>query len=177
MQYPCISYISIKTAKLAIMVNGENDQFFTSLCVFYNVTSQLLLCLAWVYLLDSSVMTLSDKPDLTTDLRANVMHTESLKAFGHLSSSLFLFRDSHVTLGKESTCQWRRRVFDPWVRKILLRRKQQPTPGFLAGKSLDRGAGRLQPMGLQKSDTTEQLNNNSFCSWLTWTARRGTQPN
>ena len=34
--------------------------------------------------------------------------------------------------GKESACQWR---FDPWVGKILWRRKCQPTLAFLPGKS------------------------------------------
>ena len=33
--------------------------------------------------------------------------------------------------GKESACQFRRRGFDPWVRKIPLRREWQPTPVFL----------------------------------------------
>ena len=37
--------------------------------------------------------------------------------------------------GKEYTCQWRRHGYDPWVRKIPLRRKWQPTPVFLPGKS------------------------------------------
>ena len=40
--------------------------------------------------------------------------------------------------GKESRCQCRRhkrRGFDPWVRKIPWRRKWQPTPVFLPGKS------------------------------------------
>ena len=40
--------------------------------------------------------------------------------------------------GKESTCQHRRHKrcgFDPWVRKILWRRKWQSTPVFLPGKS------------------------------------------
>ena len=39
--------------------------------------------------------------------------------------------------GKESICQYRRckrQGFDPWVRKILWRRVQQPTPEFLPGK-------------------------------------------
>ena len=36
---------------------------------------------------------------------------------------------------KESTCQFRRHVFDPLVRKISRRRKWQPTPIFLLGKS------------------------------------------
>ena len=37
--------------------------------------------------------------------------------------------------GKESSCQGRRRKFDPWVRKIPWRRKWQPIPIFLPGKS------------------------------------------
>jgi len=37
--------------------------------------------------------------------------------------------------GKESACQCRRLKFDPWVRKIPWRRKWQPTPVFLPGKS------------------------------------------
>ena len=36
--------------------------------------------------------------------------------------------------GKESTCQWGRCGFDPWVGKILWRRKWQPTPVFLPGE-------------------------------------------
>ena len=37
--------------------------------------------------------------------------------------------------GKESVCQCRRREFHPWVKKIHWRRKWQPTPAFLPGKS------------------------------------------
>ena len=37
--------------------------------------------------------------------------------------------------GKESACQLRRHGFDPWVGKIPWRRKWQPTPVFLSGKS------------------------------------------
>ena len=36
--------------------------------------------------------------------------------------------------GKRSACQCRRYRFDPWVRKIPWRRKQQPTPLFLPGE-------------------------------------------
>ena len=36
---------------------------------------------------------------------------------------------------KESTCQCKRRRFDPWVRKIPWRRRWQPTAIFLPGKS------------------------------------------
>ena len=37
--------------------------------------------------------------------------------------------------GKESSCQCRRRRFDHWVGKISQRRKWQPAPVFLHGKS------------------------------------------
>ena len=37
--------------------------------------------------------------------------------------------------GKESFCQCRRHGFHPWSRKIPWRRKRQPTPVFLSGKS------------------------------------------
>ena len=36
---------------------------------------------------------------------------------------------------EEPTCQCRRRGFDPWVRKVLWRRKWQPTLIFLPGES------------------------------------------
>ena len=37
--------------------------------------------------------------------------------------------------GKEFNCQCRRCGFDPWVGKILWRRKRQPSPVLLPGKS------------------------------------------
>ena len=37
--------------------------------------------------------------------------------------------------GKEPACQCRRHGFNPWVGKIPWRRKWQPTPVFLSGKS------------------------------------------
>ena len=37
--------------------------------------------------------------------------------------------------GKEPSCQCRRLGFDPWIKKIPWRRKWQPTPVFLPGKS------------------------------------------
>ena len=36
---------------------------------------------------------------------------------------------------KESSCQCRRCMFNPWLGKILWRRKWQPTPVFLPGRS------------------------------------------
>ena len=64
--------------------------------------------------------------------------------------------------------QWlgicRRRGFDPWVRKIPWRRKWQPTPAFLAGKSNEqRSLG-----GCKQSDKIERLNNIPGLSILPW---------
>ena len=42
--------------------------------------------------------------------------------------------------GKESACQLRRCGFNPWVGKIPWRRKWQPTPVFLPGKSHGQGS-------------------------------------
>ena len=55
--------------------------------------------------------------------------------------------------GKESVCQRRRPQFNPWVGKMPWRRKWQPIPVVLPGKSLDKGAWQVQSTGLQKSWT------------------------
>ena len=63
--------------------------------------------------------------------------------------------------GKESACQCRRhrrQRFSPWVRKIPWRRKWQPTPVFLPGKSHGRrGLVGHSPQGHKESGTTELL--------------------
>ena len=67
-----------------------------------------------------------------------------------------------VLVVKESSCQWKRckrHPFDPWVGKIPWRKKWQPTPVFLPGKS--HGQKRLagcSPWGCKESDTTEMSN-------------------
>ena len=87
--------------------------------------------------------------------------TEQLSLYGHIFTSLgYIPRSgiarSYVTLSrlprwrlcKESACQCRRHKrcrFDPWVGKIPWRRKWQPTPVFLPGKSLERGAWWASP--------------------------------
>ena len=58
--------------------------------------------------------------------------------------------------GKESACQCRRceRLgFDPWVRKILWKRKWQPTLVSCLENSLDRGAWWATAYGVAKSQT------------------------
>ena len=48
--------------------------------------------------------------------------------------------------------------FNPWVSKILWRRKWQPTPVLLLGKSHgQRSMVGYSPWGLKESDTTERL--------------------
>ena len=52
-----------------------------------------------------------------------------------LSTHTLLFGLPRCQGGKESACQYRRRRFDPLVGKIPWRRKWQPSPVFLPGKS------------------------------------------
>ena len=48
--------------------------------------------------------------------------------------------------------------FNPWVRKISWRRKWQPTPVFLPGKSHgQRSQVGCHPWGREESDTTERF--------------------
>ena len=63
--------------------------------------------------------------------------------------------------GKESTYQSRRHGFDPWVGNMPWRRKWQPIPVFLSGKSHgQRSWVGYSPAGCKKLDTTERLNSN-----------------
>ena len=54
--------------------------------------------------------------------------------------------------GKESACQCRRCGFHPWVRKIPWRRKWQPIPVFLPGKS----HGQRSPADYRHGSVTKQ---------------------
>ena len=65
--------------------------------------------------------------------------------------------------GKEPNCQcrrYKRHEFYPLVGKIPWKRKWQPTPVFLPGKSHEqRSLAGYSPRGHKESDTTERLNN------------------
>ena len=78
---------------------------------------------------------------------------------------------SSGTSGKEPACQCRRHKrlrFDPWVRKTPWKRAWQPTPVFLPGNPMDRGAWwgmvhrvakswtRLKPLSMQYASTQEK---------------------
>jgi len=55
-------------------------------------------------------------------------------------------------------------LFDPWVRKICWRRKWQPTPVLLPGKSHGwRSLIGYSPWGPKESDMTEQLHFHFHC--------------
>ena len=62
---------------------------------------------------------------------------------------------------KKSACQCRRgrrHRFDPWLGKISIRRKWQPTAEFLPGKFHgQRGLAGYSPYGRKELDMTEQL--------------------
>ena len=64
--------------------------------------------------------------------------------------------------GKEPACQCRRHKrhrFNPWVRKLPWRRKWQPTPVFLPGKSHgQRSLAGYSPWGHKELDRTEATN-------------------
>ena len=60
--------------------------------------------------------------------------------------------------GKESTCQFRRRGFDPWVGKVPWRREWIPTPVFLPGKSHgQRSLAGYSPWCHKEQDMTQRL--------------------
>ena len=60
--------------------------------------------------------------------------------------------------------QYRRPGFDPWVRKFPWRRKWQPTPVFLPGKSHGwRSLVGYSPWGRKELDTTERLHLLTYC--------------
>ena len=70
-----------------------------------------------------------------------------------LLDSNFTSSPSHWWLRRLSVClRWGRLGFDPWVMKMPWRRKWQPTPVRLPGKSHGHS-----PEGCKESDTTERL--------------------
>ena len=71
---------------------------------------------------------------------------------------LLLFHTNLPVLPLVICLEFRRPMFDPWVRKIPWRRKWQPTPVLLPGESL--GGRRLvgySPWGRKELDMTERL--------------------
>ena len=74
--------------------------------------------------------------------------------------------------GKESTCQYRKLGFDPWIEEIPWRRKQQPTPVFLSEKSHgQRSLAGYSPWCCKEFYTTEQLSAHTHTHTHTHTAK------
>ena len=72
--------------------------------------------------------------------------------------------------GKEFAFQCRKCVFNPRVRKIPWRKKWQPTPVFLPGKSHgQRSLVGCSPWGHKGSDTTKDLHTWHSRQWLLFT--------
>ena len=65
--------------------------------------------------------------------------------------------------GKRTCLQCRRPGLDSWVGKIPWKRECLPTPVFLAAESWTEEPGRLQSVGHNESDTTEQLTHTRIC--------------
>ena len=77
---------------------------------------------------------------------------------GGLNSIYYLLGASPVV---QICLQCRKRGFNPWVGKMPRRRKLQPTPVFLPGKSHgQRNLAGYSLWGHKESDTNEWLNNN-----------------
>ena len=93
----------------------------------------------------------------------------------HLACDPFQPTQPGSASGKEPACQCRkheRSRFNPWVRKIPWRRKWQPTPVFLPGKSHgQRSLAGYSPRGHKESDTietTQQRSPSAGDSKLLW---------
>ena len=87
---------------------------------------------------------------------------------GGVVSVLIWFNYQHTGLpwwlsGKEPACQCRRYRFNPWIGKILWRRKWQSTPVFLPGEFHGQRILMVYTPGLQKNQTW-------FSNWTTITA-------
>ena len=88
------------------------------------------------------------------------------------SASTILFGLLWWFHGKDSTCQWRRCGFDPWVAKTPWSRKWQPTPVLLPGKSLGqrslKGYSLWSHKNIRHNLATKQLYCFDDCSFVVY---------
>ena len=84
------------------------------------------------------------------------MYPESERSELYMHHFPLLFSKQNQLVAQTIIClQYRGPGFDPWVRKMPWRKKQQPTPVFLPGETHGpRSLAGLQSMGWQVSDTT-----------------------
>ena len=77
----------------------------------------------------------------------------------HLHCRWILYHWASLVAQGSVCLQCRRPGFDPWVGKITLRRKWQPTPVFLPGESHEwRSLMGYSPQGCKELEMTERLN-------------------
>ena len=88
---------------------------------------------------------------LSSEVSSVFLHSEHLKL-------CYVINFPSGSDGKVSCFQCRRPGFNPWVRKILWRKKWQPTPVLFPGKSQgQRSMVGYRPRGRKELDTTERL--------------------
>ena len=121
----------------------------------------------------STAYSCDDGLSLYTQPQAHIAIDWMQKQMGQYSSLLLviLYRDwLPQWLSRQRIClqhkRYRRRGFNPWVRKIPWRRKWQPTSVFLPGKSHgQRSLVGYSPWGCKESDITERLSLHTHRDW------------
>ena len=98
-----------------------------------------------------SVCSQISKTSTSRDSLKNAAESALWQSRPFLSGSLMQCQTIRICL------QCKRPEFNSWVRKILWRRKCNPLQYSCLENSMDTEPGRLQSMGLQRMDTTEQL--------------------
>ena len=84
------------------------------------------------------------------------------------SNAVFITGFPGGTSGKDPACQCKRskkQGFNPWARKTLWRRRWQPTPVFLPGNPMDRGAWRATVHRVTESGKTEHTHIHNTIIW------------
>ena len=128
--------ISATKAKASTVPSAKNKIKWNLQDVFSTYFS-LLNDKSWVYLIGSTyiVFVLSS----SNGNEISLFNTEMIFKKNQKSSGCRNIMQNDIpggsVSGKESACQCRRRGFDPWVWKILWRRKWQPNSVFLPGES------------------------------------------
>ena len=79
--------------------------------------------------------------------------------FSHYTQPTLSARENGLRClsSKESSCPAGEAGNDPWVGKTPWKRKWQPTPLFLPGKSMDRGASSYSPRVARRHITVSKL--------------------
>ena len=103
-------------------------------------------------------MSSSDKKSLNQECYLHGFPIGQVFLLTHRSSGAKQDFPGSSGVKKKSAYQCRRRIFDPWVRRIPWKGKRQPTPVFLPGKSHgQRSPAGYSPQGHKESDMTERL--------------------